>query len=60
MNLFELVYSCREADGNGYEIESKEACGMTSVCLDASTTPELSEITYQVSPLKTSLCFIES
>lgn len=46
--LFELVFSCRKDDHNGDLITSKEECGIESVCLDTSTDPETSEITYQV------------
>lgn len=43
--LFELVYTCRTADG--LVLDTAEECGI-EVCLDAATNPAASEITYQV------------
>eukprot|EP00904_Undaria_pinnatifida_P005246 jgi/Undpi1/1851/HiC_scaffold_12.g05238.m1 len=46
-NLFELVYFCRKDDAGGTLI-SEDECGMESVCLDVSTDPDTSTVTYQV------------
>lgn len=43
--LFELSYTCETDEGEF--LESAEACGI-EVCLDASTNPHASEVTYQV------------
>ena len=49
-NLFELVYFCRKDDAGGTLI-SEDECGMESVCLDVSTDPDTSTVTYQVCDL---------
>lgn len=48
LTLFELAYACRKDGPDGDEIMSMEDCGIESVCLDASTDPSLSAVTYQV------------
>ncbi|CAM9697393.1 unnamed protein product, partial [Choristocarpus tenellus] len=44
-NLFELAYYCKDADG--VVLETAGECKAT-VCLDASTDPNLQDITYQL------------